>query len=184
MLNAAFSVTAGRLTAYLSAAGFAPAIGFLHADKRGRYSLAWDTIEPARPGIEARLFRMIERERFAASDLVRAADGSIQDETTRTGIYNPLEMVIKLLLNSIYGKLAQFVGERGKVPKTACPYYAAAITAYGRRRMVEAGLVDPYAIVFFATDGIVSTRPLHGFDGGLDRVKVGYLTWRLGIRSR
>ena len=41
MLNAAFAVTAGRLAAYLAASGHAPAIGFLHADKRGRWSLAW-----------------------------------------------------------------------------------------------------------------------------------------------
>jgi CRISP-associated protein Cas1 len=77
-LNAAFSVTAGRLTAYLTAAGFAPAIGLLHADKRGRYSLAWDAIEPLRPAIETRLFGMIERERFTVSDFVRAPDGSIR----------------------------------------------------------------------------------------------------------
>jgi CRISPR-associated protein Cas1 len=77
-LNAAFAVTAGRLTAYLTASGFATAIGFLHADKQGRYSLAWDVIEPLRPAIEARLFRMIERERFAVSDFVRAMDGSIR----------------------------------------------------------------------------------------------------------
>jgi hypothetical protein len=96
----------------------------------------------------------------------------IKDEAARTGIYNPMEIVIKLVINSVYGKLAQFVGEKGKVPKTANPYYAAAITAYGRRRLCEAALIDPHAGVFFATDGYVSTRPIHGFDGGLDRVKV------------
>ena len=97
---------------------------------------------------------------------------AIKDEAARTGVYNPMEIVIKLFINSVYGKLAQFVGEKGKIPKTANPYYAAAITAYGRRRLCEAALVDPYAIVFFATDGIVSTRPLHGMPGGFDRVKV------------
>jgi CRISPR/Cas system-associated endonuclease Cas1 len=40
MLNAVFSVTAGRLVAVLQAAGTHPAIGFLHADKAGRWSLA------------------------------------------------------------------------------------------------------------------------------------------------
>jgi hypothetical protein len=30
-----------------------------------------------------------------------------------------------------------------------------------RRRLVEVALIDPHAIVFFATDGIVSTRPLN-----------------------
>jgi len=78
MLNAAFSVTAARLAAYLMAAGFAPAIGFLHNDKRGRWSLAWDCIEPLRPMIEARIFALIERERFAVSDFVRALDGSLR----------------------------------------------------------------------------------------------------------
>jgi CRISPR/Cas system-associated endonuclease Cas1 len=78
MLNAAFSVTAGRLAAYLAARGFAPPIGFLHNDKRGRYSLCWDCIEPLRPAIEARLFVFIQAQRFAASDFVRAPDGSIR----------------------------------------------------------------------------------------------------------
>ena len=96
---------------------------------------------------------------------------AIKDEAQRTKIYNPMEIVIKLVINSIYGKLAQFVGEQGKVPKTANPYYAGAITAYGRRRLCEAALVDPHSVVFFATDGILSTRPLHRFDGGLSSVK-------------
>ena len=73
-----FAVTAGRLAAYLAASGFAPAIGFLHADKRGRWSLAWDAIEPLRPAIEARVFRLIERERFDLSDFVRAPDGLLR----------------------------------------------------------------------------------------------------------
>jgi hypothetical protein len=81
-------------------------------------------------------------------------------------------MVIKLFINSLYGKLAQFVGEKGKIPKTANPYYAAAITAYGRRRLCEAALIDHFAIIFFSTDGIVAGEALHGFDGGLERVKV------------
>jgi hypothetical protein len=95
----------------------------------------------------------------------------IKKTAIETGIYNPFEMVLKLVINSIYGKLAQFIGEKGKIPATANPYYGAAITAYGRRRLMEAALVNPYAIVFMATDGIVSDVPLHGFDGGLTRVK-------------
>jgi hypothetical protein len=95
----------------------------------------------------------------------------IKRTSIETGIYDPFEIVIKLVINSIYGKLAQFVGDKGKVPKTANPYYGAAITAYGRRRLVEAALVNPHAVVFLATDGIVSDVPLHGFEGGLSRVK-------------
>ena len=46
----------GRLTKTLHARGLALAIGFLHADKAGRNSLLWDTIEPRRPDIDARVF--------------------------------------------------------------------------------------------------------------------------------
>ena len=65
MLNAAFAVTAGRLVAYLAALGFALVDRFLHADKRGRYSLAWDAIEPLRPMIEARVFALWRSRAFS-----------------------------------------------------------------------------------------------------------------------
>jgi hypothetical protein len=83
---------------------------------------------------------------------------------------NPFDMrekTIKLTLNSFYGQFARYVGEAGKVPAAAEPWYAAAITSATRRRLMEAGLIDPHAIVFFATDGIVSTREL----SGLSRVR-------------
>jgi hypothetical protein len=93
---------------------------------------------------------------------------AIKAESERTGKYGIREKAIKLSLNSIYGKLAQSVGgAEGKAPSVANPYYAAATTADCRRRLLEAALLDPHAIVFFATDGIVSTRPLTG----LARVK-------------
>jgi CRISPR-associated protein Cas1 len=78
ILNAAFAVTAGRLAAYLAATGLSPAIGFLHSDKSGRWSLAWDAIEPLRPMIEAHTFRLVARERFAATDFIPAPDGSLR----------------------------------------------------------------------------------------------------------
>lgn len=79
--------------------------------------------------------------------------------------YNILELAIKLCINSIYGKFAQRIGgNEFDPPASACPYYAAAITAATRRRICETGLLDPFAIVMFATDGIISTRPLAPLD--------------------
>ncbi len=80
MLNAVFSVTAGRLVAALQAAGAHPAIGFLHAGKFGRWSLAWDAIEPLRSSIEASLFAFIRRHQFSGADFIRVHDarGSIR----------------------------------------------------------------------------------------------------------
>jgi hypothetical protein len=86
----------------------------------------------------------------------------IKEAADRAGRYDIREKAIKLPSNSIYGKLAQSVGGDGEAPTVANPYYAAATTAYCRRRLIEAALLDPHAIVFFATDGIVSTRPLEG----------------------
>jgi len=44
--------------------------------------------------------------------------------------------------------------------RTACPWYAAATTAGTRRRVMEAALQNPHAIVQFSTDGVVSLEPL------------------------
>jgi hypothetical protein len=78
-----------------------------------------------------------------------------------TGVYNSAEKNIKLSLNSLYGKMAQKIGgSDGKPPGTANPWYAAAITSWCRRRLLEACLANPQAIVMMATDGIVSLEPL------------------------
>jgi CRISP-associated protein Cas1 len=78
LLNVAFSVTAGRLAAYLAALGASPAIGFLHSDKPGRWSRAYDVIEPLRPLIERSVFGFIGRYQFGSNDFIRASDGSIR----------------------------------------------------------------------------------------------------------
>jgi hypothetical protein len=68
--------------------------------------------------------------------------------------------VIKLDINAIYGKMAQRIGRKGKPPKYASLWYAAAITAGTQRQLMEAALTKPDAIVAFATDGIYSTEEL------------------------
>ena len=69
-------------------------------------------------------------------------------------------IVIKLVLNSLYGKLAQYVGMAGQPPSYASPWMAAAITAGTQRMLMSAALTAPDAIVGFATDGIVAEREL------------------------
>jgi hypothetical protein len=72
-------------------------------------------------------------------------------------------VILKLAINSIYGKLAQSVGRKGDPPPFASPWMAAAITAGTRRKLIEAALTAPDSIVCFATDGIVSTTLLDVF---------------------
>src|SRR5262249_42872451 len=77
--------------------------------------------------------------------------------------YDILEMAIKICINSLYGKTVQSVGgTEDEPPSCACPYYGAAVTAHCRAQVLEAALCDPYAIIGFMTDGIVSTRELKG----------------------
>ena len=78
MLNAAFSITAGRLAAQLVAQGAHPALGFLHADKPGRWSLAYDAIEPLRPTIERSVFDFVRKHQFGANDFILTKNGSIR----------------------------------------------------------------------------------------------------------
>jgi hypothetical protein len=68
--------------------------------------------------------------------------------------------VIKLGINSIYGKFAQRVGKPGEPPSYGSLWYAAAITAGTRRKLMEAALCDPKAVIAFATDAVFSTRAL------------------------
>jgi hypothetical protein len=77
--------------------------------------------------------------------------------------YDIVEKAIKLTLNSLYGKTVQSVGgNEDEAPSCCCPYYGAAITANCRARLVEAALIDPFSVVCFMTDGIVTTRELKG----------------------
>jgi DNA polymerase type B, organellar and viral len=72
-------------------------------------------------------------------------------------------VILKLAINSIYGKLTQSVGRKGEPPAFASPWMAAAITAGTRRRLIEAALTAPDSIVCFAVDGIISRTRLDVF---------------------
>lgn len=87
----------------------------------------------------------------------------IKAEEKNGAAYNILEKAIKLCINSLYGKTAQNVGGNdGEPPSSACPWYAAAITANCRMRLLLAALHAPFDICMFATDGILSTAELKG----------------------
>ena len=79
----------------------------------------------------------------------------------------PEQLVLKLAINSCYGKLAgkKFRGLDPKtgepiIPPHACPWFAAAITAHTRRELMIAALRAPELITQIATDAIYSEIPL------------------------
>lgn len=70
-------------------------------------------------------------------------------------------VVFKLILNSLYGKLAQQVGaENGKKPPFQCFYWAGAITAGTRAKILRGLAEDPGSVIGIATDSLVSCRAL------------------------
>jgi hypothetical protein len=72
-------------------------------------------------------------------------------------------VILKLAINSIYGKLAQSVGRRGDPPAFASPWMAAAITAGTRRKLIEAALTAPDSVICFNVDGLATTKRLDVF---------------------
>ncbi len=89
-------------------------------------------------------------------------------ETRKQWVANPTEewqrggeKIIKLGLNSLYGKTAQQVGGRdGEAPSYHQLEWAGYITSATRAKLLDAAIHDPDAIIGFATDGIFSTREL------------------------
>jgi predicted nucleic acid-binding Zn ribbon protein len=74
------------------------------------------------------------------------------------GKNTPHGKALKLILNSIYGKFAQSIGE----PKYGNPIYASMITAHCRTKMLDAIATHPRGVddvVMIATDGIYFRTP-------------------------
>lgn len=72
-----------------------------------------------------------------------------------------LERVAKLVLNSVYGKTAQTKPGPGRWTSLL---WAGMITAFCRARVLELASQDPSAVIFAATDGLMTTRPLEVSD--------------------
>jgi hypothetical protein len=90
---------------------------------------------------------------------------------------NGIEKVIKLILNSLYGKTAQSVGwsERNGMPQppaSQCFIWAGLITS-GCRAMILDGIMQPDAdVVSIATDGILSRTRIAALDANAPREKI------------
>jgi len=80
----------------------------------------------------------------------------LYDQRLRIGKNTPAGKALRLLINSLYGKMAQSVGE----PRYANPIYASLITSGCRTMILDAIATHPLktdAVVMIATDGIYFT---------------------------
>lgn len=81
-------------------------------------------------------------------------------------------LVLKLGLNSCYGKFAQVIG---KNPKHSCRAVAGFITSTTRARILEAivSADDPWSVVYVATDGIITDAEISPPDPEDNETKSG-----------
>lgn len=70
------------------------------------------------------------------------------------------QLPLKLGLNSVYGKVAQSIGYKNQRPLYQNHFWAGYLTSRTRARMFEMAMTKPESVVFFATDGLVSTERL------------------------
>jgi CRISP-associated protein Cas1 len=112
MLNAAFAVTVGRLTAYLSAQGLCVSIGFLHSDNPNRHSLTYDAIEPLRPIIERKVFDFVSRREFAANDFILTNNGTIRLADSLLRVLIAETAISERILNGVVGWVVGLIEPR------------------------------------------------------------------------
>lgn len=75
------------------------------------------------------------------------------------------EKVLKLAINSLYGKLAQQIGGyHGRIPSYHQIEWAGYCTSLTRARLFTAAATHPQSIIAFATDGIFATEQIEQLD--------------------
>jgi CRISPR-associated protein Cas1 len=78
ILNYAYSVAAGLCVRSLIAAGFDPCAGYLHVDRHGRYSLAYDLLELLRPEIDHAILPWIASHSWRRADFPVTTSGIVR----------------------------------------------------------------------------------------------------------
>jgi CRISPR-associated endonuclease Cas1 len=78
MLNYLYSLVEAEAILACQAVGLDPGLGIVHADAKGRQSLALDIMEPMRPEVDAFVLDMIERRTFRKAEFTETWDGHVR----------------------------------------------------------------------------------------------------------
>ena len=73
---------------------------------------------------------------------------------------NDAQIILKLFLNSCYGKVAQSIGYKKQRPPFQNYFWAGFVTSKTRAMVFNAAMQNPDSVISFATDGILSTERL------------------------
>ena len=91
LLSLGYTLTYSMALEAAHAAGFDPAIGYLHDPLWGRHSLAADLMEPLRPRIEAFVWNLFRQRRLTADHFSRRGDSCLLGKSGRALFYGEWE---------------------------------------------------------------------------------------------
>jgi CRISPR-associated endonuclease Cas1 len=78
LLNYCFALLEAEAVLACQVVGLDPGLGIVHADARGRASMALDLMEPVRPEVDAFVLDMVERRTFRKAEFTETADGYVR----------------------------------------------------------------------------------------------------------
>jgi hypothetical protein len=78
MLNCLYALVEAEAILACQAVGLDPGLGIVHADAKGRQSLALDLMEPVRPEVDGFVLDMVERRTFRKAEFSETSDGHVR----------------------------------------------------------------------------------------------------------
>ena len=78
MLNYLYSLVEAEAILACQAVGLDPGLGIVHADAKGRQSLALDIMEPVRPDVDGFVLDMVEQRTFRKAEFTETSDGHVR----------------------------------------------------------------------------------------------------------
>ena len=78
MLNYLYTLVEAEAILACQAVGLDPGLGIVHADAKGRQSLALDLMEPIRPEVDGFVLDMVERRTFRKAEFTESSDGHVR----------------------------------------------------------------------------------------------------------
>ena len=78
MLNHLYSLVEAEAILACQTVGLDPGLGIVHADAKGRQSLALDIMEPVRPEVDGFVLDMVERRTFRKAEFTETSDGHVR----------------------------------------------------------------------------------------------------------
>jgi CRISPR-associated protein Cas1 len=131
LLSFVYAILGQDISAALNGVGLDPQVGYLHADRPGRDSLAQDLLEEFRPWLADRLvLNLINRRQLKASDFVTESSGAVRmsDEGRKTLLVSYQERKQQQVMHPFF---------KEKVPIGIIPYIQATLLARHLRRDLQ-----------------------------------------------